>query len=252
MKIGFFDSGIGGLTVLKDAIDCYPNAHYIYYADSDNIPYGTKSKKEIKKHTNKAVKFLISKKVDIIVLACNTATSVAIKGLRKKYTIPIIGMEPAIKPATEINDKGKKILICATPRTLKEKKLKTLIRNLNAKDRVDMLSLQKLVSLAEEFDFSNNKSEEYIQRKLGKIEWDKYSSVVLGCTHFIYFKPQILKQIPNNIELIDGNLGTVNRMMQLLPKSRAKNDFKIRYYVSGRKAKAILFEPYLSYLSIYN
>ena len=101
--IGVFDSGIGGLTVLKKIIEILPNEKYIYYADTDNVPYGTKPKDEVKKYINQAVEFLISKNVKAIVVACNTATSIAVKELREKYTIPIIGIEPAAKPAVENN-----------------------------------------------------------------------------------------------------------------------------------------------------
>ncbi|HMA69095.1 MAG TPA: glutamate racemase, partial [Candidatus Mcinerneyibacterium sp.] len=89
MKIGFFDSGMGGITVLSDAVNFLKPAEFIYYADTKNVPYGVKPKKEVKKLVFDSVDFLISKKIDILVVACNTATSVAIKDIRKKYDIPI-------------------------------------------------------------------------------------------------------------------------------------------------------------------
>ena len=116
--IGVFDSGIGGLTVLKKIIEILPNENYIYYADTDNVPYGTKPKDEVKKYINDAVDFLISKKVKAIVIACNTATAIAAEELRKKYDIPIIGIEPAAKPAVQ-NRGEKRVLIMATPTTIR-------------------------------------------------------------------------------------------------------------------------------------
>jgi len=247
MKIGFFDSGVGGLTVLHDAIIRYPNAHYLYYADTENIPYGTKSKKQIRKLTSIAVNFLVKEDVDLIVIACNTATSAAIKSLRKKYTLPIIGMEPAVKPATELNSKQKKILICATKRTLKEKKLKRLIHNLKASDRIELLSLQKLVMLAEKFNFTNKKSKEYLKKTLQKINWSEYNSIVLGCTHFLYFKNQIRKLIPERIKLIDGNKGTVSQMIKLAGSAKSSK-LKIDFYRSGKKVEAKNYLEFLLYL----
>ena len=101
MKIGFFDSGIGGLTVLKEAIKILPNEDYIYYADTVNAPYGTKLRETVRKHIFTAVEFLSTLGVDILVIACNTATSVAANELRSNYFFPIVGMEPAVKPAIE-------------------------------------------------------------------------------------------------------------------------------------------------------
>ena len=109
-SIGIFDSGIGGLTVLKEIVELLPNEKYIYYADTDNVPYGTKPKEEVKKYIKEAVELLISKNAKVIVLACNTATSIAIKDLRINYNIPIIGIEPAIKPAIETKE-DKKVLV---------------------------------------------------------------------------------------------------------------------------------------------
>ena len=137
--IGIFDSGIGGLTVLKKIIQVLPNEKYIYYADIDNVPYGTKPKEDVKKYIKDAIDFFISKNVKAIVIACNTATSIAVKELRNKYTIPIIGIEPAAKPAVE-NRGSKKVLIMATPTTIKEEKLKYLLNRLKAGENVDLIA----------------------------------------------------------------------------------------------------------------
>ena len=148
MKIAFFDSGIGGLTVLQEALKILPHEQYIYFADSDNAPYGIRTSQEIRNLVFDAVEFLIKQDIKALVLACNTATSVAVKELRATYTLPIIGMEPAVKPALKAAD-NKKTLICATQRTLEEDKLKELIQNLNAESKVEQLSLQNLVIYAE-------------------------------------------------------------------------------------------------------
>jgi len=120
--IGFFDSGVGGISVLKESLKILPNEDFVYFGDSINAPYGIKSVNEVKELTFNAVDFLLSKGVKVVVIACNTATSAAIDDLREKYKdIPIIGIEPALKPAVEIS-RGKSIIIMATPMTLAEKK----------------------------------------------------------------------------------------------------------------------------------
>ena len=125
MKIGIFDSGIGGLSVLHQAMIIMPEADYIFYADVDNVPYGEKTKEEVRKLVDHAVGFLVDKGCQAIVLACNTATSAAISYLREKYKLPIIGIEPAVKPAVEhIHESGKRVMVVSTPVTAKGEKLK--------------------------------------------------------------------------------------------------------------------------------
>ena len=167
MKIAFFDSGIGGLSVLQTAMQVLPPQQYIYFADSKHAPYGTKSKKEIKKLMFEAVDFLQTKKIDALVVACNTATSAAIKDLRKHYDVPIIGMEPAIKPAIE-KSKKKKVILFATELTLKEKKLKNLIQKLDAKKKVTKIPLQELVIYGEEMKWDSPEVLNYLEKKLKK------------------------------------------------------------------------------------
>ena len=115
MNIGFFDSGIGGLSVLREALAVLPNENYLYYADTDNTPYGTKTRNEVKL-AFKAVEFLTSRRIKALVIACNAATSASVEDLRKKYDFPIIGMEPAVKPAvTKSLNGGKRVLVCLPP-----------------------------------------------------------------------------------------------------------------------------------------
>lgn len=244
MKIGFFDSGVGGLSVLQKAIQVLPPQHYIYYADTDNAPYGTKSKKTIRKLMFGVADFFKEKKVDALVIACNTATSAAVKDLRKTYDFPIIGMEPAVKPAIE-KSKGKNILLFATELTLKEKKLKNLIERLDAKNKVKSISLQELVIFAEQMKWEDPEVSKYLNRKLKNIDWQKYSSIVLGCTHFLFYKKLFQKILPNHVEIIDGNLGTVLHLQNQVHLLSKRKRNKIDYYISGRKVKAIVFSPFL-------
>ena len=120
--VGFFDSGVGGISVLKEAIKLLPKENFVYFGDSKNAPYGTKKVEEVIELSFNAVDFLLNHEVKAIVVACNTATSAAIDPLRLRYmNVPIIGIEPALKPAVELNKQGK-IIIMATPMTLSENK----------------------------------------------------------------------------------------------------------------------------------
>ena len=236
--IGVFDSGIGGLTVLKEIIKILPNEEFIYYADTDNVPYGIKPKEEVKEYINQAVKFLIDKDVKAIVIACNTATSIAINDLRKKYSLPIIGIEPAAKPAIE-NRGQKKVLIMATPTTIREEKLHNLLKKFTAEEFVDLIAMPKLVEYAERGEFDSKEIEDYLKKQLQEFNLNDYSEIVLGCTHFPFFKEKIKKVVPQNINIIDGSKGVANRLKDILQKNNllGNNNLKIEYYYSGRKVE---------------
>lgn len=256
MRIGFFDSGVGGITVLHQAMEAYPDAEYLYYADTKNVPYGTKSESEIIALVEAAVDFLVAEGVDILVIACNTATSVCITELREQYNIPIVGMEPAVKPASEYvqyNDSPSRILITATKRTLKQKKLNDLITRLNAEDQVTLIALQKLVKLAEKQVFKGSKVKQYLSHKFKNLDWRDYGSIVLGCTHFIYYKQILRKIMPKHIAIIDGNEGTVNRLLHYIAELRgiekSHSKPKLLYYQSGKKKSKKELKPYLDFLS---
>lgn len=234
--IGVLDSGIGGLSVLAKILQILPNEKYIYYADTDNVPYGTKPKEEVKKYINEAVEFFISKDVKAIVIACNTATSIAIKDLRERYSIPIIGIEPAAKPAVE-NRGTKRVLIMATPTTIKEEKLKYLLQKLDAEENVDLIAMPELVRFAEKEDFYSEEVENYIRTQLKEYDLNKYSELVLGCTHFPFFKDILSKIFPEETQIIDGSTGVANRLKDILSEKEllGNNKSEVEYYYSGRR-----------------
>ncbi len=240
MRIAFFDSGIGGITVLKKAIELIPECNYIYYADTKNAPYGIKPKDEVRKYILDAAEFLSGKDIQALVVACNTATSVAISDLRMRFDFPILGMEPAIKPAI-LNNTGKKILVLATSLTLKESKLQALIKTLDKKQRVEKMEMDRLVAYAENFDFNSAEVNLYLKEKLARISLGEYETIVLGCTHFIYYKKLIQKISGKDITVIDGNDGTARNLLNTVKKMKTtKNDDKgkITFYSSGVKDPA--------------
>ena len=234
MKIAFFDSGIGGLSALEEATEKI-SADFLFYADRVNAPYGEKSKEDILRYTDRACSFLIEKGAEAIVLACNTATSVAAKSLREKYTLPIIGMEPAVKYALDLDD-TKRVLVIATPVTVKGEKMKELIGRVDKAHLVDLLALPKLVKFAESGEFVSENVTSYLEGELKAYDFKKYSALVLGCTHFNYFKDTLRKLLPVEVALIDGNSGTVRELMRRLDlKENASEKQSVEYFYSGKK-----------------
>ncbi len=236
MKIGIFDSGIGGLTVLHQAMLTLPKEDFIYYADTDNVPYGTKSRAEIIGYVDQAVEFLVKRGVKAVVIACNTATSAAIDYIRGKYSLPILGMEPAIKPAVK-RCNGKRVMVIATPLTVKEEKLHNLIQQIDDEHIVDLLPMPGLVTFAEAGCFDSDEVEEYLRREFMGYELGEYSALILGCTHFNYFKDTYRRIFPKDVAFIDGSVGTVNYLKRILEDKGLleTNQGTVEYYTSGRR-----------------
>ena len=237
MRTAFFDSGIGGLSVLHHAMKILPNEEFIFFADEDNVPYGTKSREQILKYVDDVFKFLTTQKVDAIVVACNTATSVAVRPMREKYSLPIIGMEPAIKKALDLYP-ARKVLVAATEVTITGEKIYRLIEKLHAENFAELIALQKLVDFAERQEFISADVENYLREKFSAYDFENFSSVVLGCTHFNYFKDTMKKILPPHIKFVDGNEGTLNQLIRLTnlkTDSTAKKNPHVEYFYSGRK-----------------
>ena len=236
MSIGVFDSGIGGLTLLKEAIGLMPNEDYLYYADTEHVPYGTKPKDEVRGYIFDAVDFFAEHGVEALVIACNTATSIAINDLRERYSFPIIGMEPAVKPAVLKAD-DRRVLVLATPITVREKKLHDLVESLDSEDIVDLHALPGLVEFAEKFIFDEAAVIPYLLEEFSRYDLKDYGAVVLGCTHFIFFRKHFESILPQGVDIIDGNLGTINRLKTLLENRGSGYGGKgnIEFYCSGKK-----------------
>ncbi|MCR5634210.1 MAG: glutamate racemase [Lachnospiraceae bacterium] len=236
MKIGIFDSGIGGLNVMAGCIKLLPDEEYEYYADSDNCPYGTKTPEQIIEYTDRGVKFLRDKGCDIVCIACNTATSVAAAVLRKKYDFPIVGVEPAVKPAVTDGDRDKRILVLATPVTVREKKLHDLIERFDELHRVDVLALPKLPVFAEVGKFDGDEVDGYLAGEFKNVNTGLYDRIVLGCTHFIHYIPAFRKIFGDECRFLDGGEGTARNIKKICAEKGylCSGGFGINYYQSGR------------------
>ncbi len=236
MKIGFFDSGVGGLSVLYEAIRQLPLEDYIYYSDEMNLPYGNKSKEEVRSYVFEAVNFMANKGIKALVIACNTATSAAINDIRRSFPFPVIGMEPAVKPAVK-SVNGKRVLVFATCLTLRESKFIELLNKIDIMNSVDYVPLQELVSFAEKFQFEKEVIASYLKEQLKDYDLNHYGAVVLGCTHFYFFINHIKAFFPEDTVMVDGNKGTVRNLKNILSFTGRVNEGNglVEYYKSGRK-----------------
>ncbi|MFA5518890.1 MAG: glutamate racemase, partial [Spirochaetota bacterium] len=203
-----------------------------------NAPYGIKTRQEVKELVLKAVEDIVSKEIKALVVACNTATSIAIKDLREKYKFPIIGMEPAIKPAVESGEK-KRILVAATELTLKEERFKNLVSKLDKEHIVDAVPLSRLVDFCEKGIFDEDIIIPYLQEQFQNLDIKNYSTLVLGCTHFPFYKNAFIKIFPKSTHIIDGNTGTVKRLKHLISTSstvqKTQKSGEVEFYDSGKK-----------------
>ena len=214
-RIGVFDSGIGGLTVLEELKKLLPNEDYLFYADSKNCPYGEKSDTELYDITSNIVDYLIERDCKIIVIACNTATTRCIKYLRDKYKDMIfIGTEPAIKVACDRDYKN--ILVMATPATIASERTSILVND-NKKD-YENVYLVPCEGLADAIETDNFKKQEEIVSSIYEEYKDKeIDAIVLGCTHYPHIKDLISKYF-TNAELLDGGAGVARETKRQLER----------------------------------
>lgn len=210
--IGFFDSGLGGLTILSEVYQMLPNEQLIYLADSKNAPYGKKSKEEIIALSIKNTEKLIDLGCKMIVVACNTATTNAIKYLRENYNIPFIGIEPAIKPAA-LNSKTDKVGVLATKGTLSSE-LFTLTAKKFENTQFIEVEGAGLVEIVESGELE--KAMPLLEQYLGEMLTKGIDTVVLGCTHYPMLIPIIKKILPQHIALIDSGEAVARQTKHIL------------------------------------
>lgn len=230
--IGLFDSGIGGTSIWKEVHALMPHENTIYLADSKNAPYGLKSKDEIIALSCKNTEFLLENNCKIIVVACNTATTNAIKELRAKYNVPFIGIEPAIKPAA-LQSKTQTIGILATKGTLNSE-----LFHKNVANHPDVKIIEQighgLVQLIENGDMDSAEMEELLKSYLNPMVEKNIDYLVLGCSHYPYLIPQIKKIIPSQIKIIDSGEAVAKQTQKILEQNNLLN-------LSKRKSSQIFY-----------
>ena len=238
--IGFFDSGLGGISVLKTAFELMPNENYLYYSDYKNAPYGEKSEEEIKELSLAAAKVLYKRGVKAIVVACNTATSASVKMMRDKFNVPVISMEPAVKPALDLDGK---VLVLATQATVSQNRYRKLLDRLDAGERVINVGCSGLVEMIEEGRTDKESIAEYFAGKLDFLKTEKIDAVVLGCTHYSFIENGIKDYLDSNYcndcRVFDGRFGTARQLKRVLTEKaiicNGEETGTVEFITSGRE-----------------
>jgi glutamate racemase len=212
--IGLFDSGIGGTSIWSAIHTLLPNEDTIYLADSKNAPYGQKSKDEIIHLSFKNTEFLLQLNCKIIVVACNTATTNAIKELRAKYNVPFIGIEPAIKPAA-LHSQTQKIGILATKGTLNSELFYKNVEKYQDIQIIEQIGFG-LVELIEKGEINSSEMKKLLHAYLEPMIIQNIDYLVLGCSHYPYLIPQIKKILPKHIKIIDSGEAVAKQTKTIL------------------------------------
>ncbi|WP_425077616.1 glutamate racemase [Psychroserpens sp. S379A] len=220
--IGIFDSGIGGTSIFKEIHALLPYENSIYLADSKHAPYGNKSKQKIIELSVKNTEYLLSKDCKLIVVACNTATTNAISLLRATYTIPFIGIEPAIKPAA-LNTKTKAVGILATKGTLSSALFhQTTDLYSNGIKVIEQVG-EGIVPLIENGKATSNEMKSLLTEHLKPMIDANIDYLVLGCTHYPYLMPLLLELLPKHVKIIDSGLAVAKQTKTILEQNQLLN-----------------------------
>ncbi len=252
LPIGFFDSGVGGIAVLKQAMAILPGESFIYYGDSGHLPYGNKSEEEIKALSLDCGAILFEKGVKAIVMACNTATSISVQMMRDLYQIPVISIEPAVKPAIEAMKDGY-VIVLATPATVHQERYSTLLARLGHTERIINIPCAELALMIETMDLSNPRIKAYLCEKLIPYKNKKIDGIVLGCTHYSFIAGLIretaLQIFDGACEIFDGKYGTARQLKHVLEERNMLNlpgaDSTLQLYSSGGDKDIALYHKFL-------
>ena len=227
-----FDSGVGGISTLRELIAVMPGERFLYYGDSANAPYGTRPEEEIRALTAHAADLLVDMGIKELVIACNTATSAAAADLRARLAIPVIGIEPAVKPASAAVSDGL-MLVMATPATIRQEKLRLLLERYGR--NAELLPCPGLMEFAERMELSSPALDEYLEALFAPYRSRKIDAAVLGCTHYPFLRAAIAKALPG-VPLFDGNAGTARQARRVLEERdllRQGGDGSVSFFASG-------------------
>ena len=225
--VGIFDSGMGGASLLRDCLALLPSENYIFYGDNANAPYGDRSEAEILALTSAAADLLVEHGVKALVLACNTATSASINVLRKKLNVPVVSIEPAIKPACEMPGEGK-VFMLATAATAKLTRYRALVARMPDPSRVISIGVSGIVARVERGEIGVGAFDDILDEYLEPYFGMTADGVVLGCTHYIFpaeaIETYFRAHFSGECRLFDGNRGTARQLGRVLRREGLLND----------------------------
>lgn len=216
--IGIMDSGMGGLSVLKEVRELLPCEHYIYYADTANCPYGEKNDEFIRARSHEIVSELAEKGAQIVIIACNTATAAAIESLRESFDFPIIGIEPAVKPAA-LSSKSGVVGVLATASTLNAEKYQHTRDSFASRAKFIEKVGQGFVELVESGELDGERAEKIVSESLVPLLEAGADTIVLGCTHYPFLLPLMQKIAGDGISFINPAPAVAKHLLDVLQAS---------------------------------
>lgn len=241
--IGFFDSGFGGASVLAEALVMLPNEDYIYFGDNANAPYGDRPDEDIARLTLAAMDALASLGAKAIVLACNTATATCVGDVRAHLSIPVVSVEPAIKPACETPGKGK-ILMLGTAATTRLDRYRALCARMPRPERILSVACPGLVERIERGLLKPGDFDDLLDSCLSFLRGEQIDGIVLGCTHYVFIGEAISvyakARFAGECRLFDGNAATVRQLGRVLEREKLVNGAgraRVEYHTSGDKER---------------
>lgn len=219
LPIGVFDSGLGGISVLRACVELLPHENFLFFGDSANAPYGEKSLAQVRALTVACADRLLRQGIKAMVVACNTATSAAITLLRQSHPdLPIIGIEPAVKPAA-LADNSSSVLVMATPLTIHQEKYQQLAASVRHEANVISLPCKGLAEMVESGMLDSPALNRYLEELLLPFRYCDVDYIVLGCTHYPFVRAAIRRAFGRPVEIIDGSAGTARQLGRQLEKA---------------------------------
>jgi glutamate racemase len=238
--IGVFDSGMGGISVLRELVKIMPGEDYLYLGDSKNAPYGTKKLEEVRELTIHNVRYLMEQGAKGVVVACNTATSAGVAVLRQMYPeFPLVGIEPAIKPAA-VEHPGSRIVVMATPMTLCQEKFQKLMKRYETQIQVVPLPCPGLMEFVERGDLDGEDLRRYLTELFWSVSQERIDGIVLGCTHYPFVRAMIQEIAGKDVAIYDGGPGTAREMKRRLEEKgvlREKSTVGKVRFINSRDTK---------------
>ncbi|WP_286785662.1 MULTISPECIES: glutamate racemase [Pseudomonas] len=246
--VGVFDSGVGGISVLREIRARLPAESLLYVADSGHVPYGEKSPEFIRERSRLISEFLLARGAKALVLACNTATVAAVADLRERYPdLPIVGMEPAVKPAARATRSGV-VGVLATSGTLKSAKFAALLDRFATDVRVVTQPCPGLVELIEAGELQGEATRALLSRYVEPLLAEGCDTLILGCTHYPFLRPLLAQLLPPSVALVDTGEAVARRLEHLLDEHglrRAEGAASARFFTSGDPVRLEALLPVL-------
>lgn len=234
--IGIFDSGVGGLSILNEIRRELPSEHIIYYADSANCPYGSRSRAELQRLAVRVVRFLLERGAKLIVVACNTASVAALAHLRDTFAVPFVGVVPAVKPAA-LATQVARVAVLATPATFQGALFDELVQTFAADVRVIRQVCPGLVELVERGETSGPQAEAMLREYLAPALAESVDTIVLGCTHYPHLRPLVEEIVGPSIQVLDSGAAVARQVRRVLEREvltrKGSAPGSAIYYTSG-------------------